>query len=611
MNKNMRLLKAVMSLILVWSFLIGGVQVRAQDLVAVSDITSSSSVFVFRSSRKAPARNFVSSVKIKRAKVQRVETARRLSKQFVAVAKVAPRRVRSKTVEPTKLPAKINTMPKGEASKIFAGVGEFYMDREDTDKSIEFFREALLLDENNPNAQTGLSEALALRGNQLLVEDKASVARPFFEEAISLNPKNAVAYFGLAEVYSDGDKDSEALANYEKALQFDKDLTEIYVPLGILYYQKGEIAKADEFLSKALKSAPNDTETQYFLGLVRYAQNRNDEALTAFRNVLKADANSAEGYFHTAEALVRLKKNADAIPEYDEAIRLKPKYFDAYLAKGSALYDMEKYTEAVVALDEARRLKNDNLTVYINLADAYRQERKFNEAESNYNMATVFAARDKNFSKDDLADIYSKMGFVIGQQCALNIKKNLPCKWNVAITSFEKAIELSPNAADYSNLGWAYYNAGSLDLIQRREADGKAKLEKAKTALQSALNLKPAYMEAPLLNLGMTLSDLGDYQGAIKALKAATDKKSDWTFAINELGIAYRKAGDFDNAAKQFQRVIAADNKYASAYYNLAETEFNRKNMKEVKKNYEQLKKLGRTDLSSRIELMTQGAVLK
>ncbi len=611
MNNKMRRLKGYLGLLLIWSFSVGSFSVKAQDLVPISDITGGSSVFVFRSSRKAAPKRFVTVTKTKRTKVQRVETAKRVTKQYVTIAKAAPRRTRTKTVAPTQVPVAINTMPKGEASKIFAGVGEFYTDRNETDKAIEFFRESITLDGKNTNALNGLSEALSLKGNQLLAQDNLSIARPFFEEAVKLNPKNAVAYFGLAEILSDSDKDAEALANYEKALQFDKDLTEIYVPLGILYYQKGEIAKADEFLSKALLTSPEDAETQYFSGLVRYAQNRNDEALKAFRNAVKADANSAEGHFYIGESLARLNKNSDAIAEYDEAIRLKPKYFEAFLSKGNTLYELERYDEAIKAFEEARRLKNDNLAVYINLGDAYRQVGKYNESESNYNLATVFAQRDKNFSKDELGEIYSKIGFVVGRQCAANMKRFVACKWNSGISSLEKAVEISPNAADYSNLGWAYYNSGSIDIAQKREAEGKAKLEKAKVALQNAINLKPSYSEAPYLNLGMTLIDLGDFSGAITALKAATDKKDDWAFAINELGIAYRKTGDLDNAAKQFQRATSKEDKFAAAYYNLAEAEFRRKNMKEVKKAHDKLKKLGRNDLAQQIELMTAGAVLK
>jgi tetratricopeptide (TPR) repeat protein len=167
------------------------------------------------------------------------------------IAKAAPRRVRSKTVDPTNQPLPPGTMPKEQAAKVFAGYGEYYSDKEDIERALEFFREAVTLDAKNKNAQMGLSEVLALKGNQLLVAEKAETARALFEESIKYNPKNAVAVYGLGEVLYDLGKEDEALASYEKALEYDKDLTEIYVPLGIIHYRKGEIAKADQIFDES------------------------------------------------------------------------------------------------------------------------------------------------------------------------------------------------------------------------------------------------------------------------------------------------------------------------------------------------------------------------
>ena len=73
-------------------------------------------------------------------------------------------------------------MPPDAASKLFAGVGEYYMDRDDFDNAIDFFRESAQLDAKNTNARMGLSEALGLKGNDLLVKDSGQAARKFFEE---------------------------------------------------------------------------------------------------------------------------------------------------------------------------------------------------------------------------------------------------------------------------------------------------------------------------------------------------------------------------------------------------------------------------------------------
>ncbi len=604
MNRKAYWHKAFVGALLIWSFAVGILPVRAQDLVAVSDITGGSSIFVFRASRKAPPRNFVSTTKAKRVKAQRVETARKVTRQFTTIAKVAPRRTRSKSVDPFNLPPSPNSMPKEEAARNLAGVGEYYMDKEDTDKALYYFREANMLDAKNKSAQFGLSEALALKGNQYLAGEKPETAKKFFDEALSFNPKNAVAYYGIGGVFDDLEKEDEALVNYEKALAMDKDLTEIYVPLGIIYYRKGEIAKADEFLSKALKISPDNPETQYFLGLVRYSQNRNEEALTALKRAAANESNSAEAHYYAGKALKRLERDDEALTEFKEAVRLKPQYFEAVFDLGSINYELGNFPESVKYFKEATRLKNDNFEAYANLGDAYRQAGSFNDAESAYNLAVTFMERMKDYNRDDLAQIYSYAGYVVGRQCEINLKTNVPCRWSATIKNLEKAVELSPNASDYTNLGWAYYNAGKTDLTRGREAEGKPKLEQAKIALQKAIAMNPSFVEAPQLNLGVALIDLGEYSAAVDALRAVKKKRSDWSFVSYALGVAYFKNNDFKNAASEFRQAVDKDPKYIAALSGLGEAEFKGGNQKETEKVIGKLKSLNAVSEARKLETL-------
>ena len=607
-----------LALPLVLILLIGAIPARSQDLVPVADLAGGSSVFVFRNaSRSAPKRLVVARARVVRTKTQRIESARKVNRQYVALAKVAPRRSRSVTVheDDPRIP-KIPTMPKEEASVIFAGVGEFFMERDDYVRAGDFFREAMQLDARNQKAQAGLSEALALEGNTILVrgatttgQNYLAIARSKFEEALKYNPKNSPAYFGLAEIFAEQDKVQDAIANYERALGLDKDLTEIYVPLGILYYQQGEIAKAEDLLTKAIAVSPDDAQTQYFLGLIRTSQNRTADALTAFTRAKTLDPNYAEAFYQSGETLVRLKKYSDAVEDYRKAVTLKNNYFEAYNGLGSAYFEMNNYPEAITAYKEAERLKNDNIDVLLNLADAYRQAGSYNDAEAKYQLATVFIERDKDFSRDEAAEVYSKIGFVIAKQCELNMKRAAPCRWDVAVRALEKASTITDNNVDTANLGWAYYNAAKNDIANKKPVEARGKLEKAKASLEKAAFSSPKYIEGPLLNLGMTLTDLGDYEGAVAAFKRVIDKQPKWVFAINELGIAYRKLNNFKDAAASFRNAISVDGKYVIAYYNLAEAEFRAGNIGEAQKAYNKVKELGRRDLAAQLQLISGGAL--
>jgi tetratricopeptide (TPR) repeat protein len=585
----------------------------AQDLVPVSDISGGSSVFVFRSSAKGAPQKFVSRTRSRLSKEERRASTVRVTRQYEQLAKVAPRRSREKAVDPNNLPdaIRLKTMPREEVSKLFAGVGEYYIDTNDSENAINFFREAVALDKNNPIAPKGLSEGLALKGNQLLVKDQTKAAKDLFDEALKYNPNNAVAFYGLAEVYSEQDADSEAIANYERALQFDKDLTEIYVPLGILYYQAGNIAKADELLTKAIAVEPGSAETQFFLGLVRYAQNNNTAALSALNKATAAKPIYPEAYYYTGETLDRMSKYQEAAAAYQKALDQKPNYFEAALDLGSEYYKLEQWQKAVDAYEKAIKLRNNNIQAYINLGDAYRQVGNFEKAEANYGLAASFFEREAAFDKMVAADTYNKTGFVIAQQCPLNVKRALPCRWDSATRALEKAAALTADNVDYANLGWAYYNAAKKDLADNKTATGQEKLEKARLNLQKAANADSRYLTAPLVNLGMALNDLGDYPTAIHVLNRVVQREPKWVFALNELGNAYYGNKDYKSAIERYNTVTKRDDKFAPGWFNLGKAQFANGNVGEAKKAYSQLRKLGANVLADKLDRETGGAMAR
>ncbi|MFL6466550.1 MAG: tetratricopeptide repeat protein [Pyrinomonadaceae bacterium] len=598
--------------------------VAAQDIVPVSDLTGGTSVFVFRGASRAVAKKFVSQGRTVRSRGDRIETAKKVTRQYSTLAKVNPRRTRVEAVSPTDARLKdIPHMPKEQASRLFAGVGEYYMDRNNYDQSIDVFRESLDLDSTNAVAKTGLSEALSLKGNELLAKDNFPVARKFFEESLIYNDKNAPAYFGLAEVQTELGELESASATYEKALQFDKELTEIYVPLGILYYQSGisaspidtaKIEKADNLLTKAVAQDANDAQAQYYLGLIRLYQGRDRDAVTAFSTSKRVDANYAEAFYGSGQSNSRLNNNQAAVEDFLQATKLKPNYFEAWFGLGSAYFELNDYQNAIASYETAKKLRNDNAEVAANLGDVYRQIGDFNKAESNYNLAGLFFERQKDFAtnketREIAGETYSKVSFAIAKQCEKNAALGQGCKWETAVKSLEKAAAINNSPNDYANLGWALHNAAKADIVAGRTAQGREKLIRARDNLKRAVDANPKYLEGPLLNLGMVYTDLGETKAAIDTLKQVIQKEPKWVFAINELGIAYLTEGNVKDAIGQFSKAIDRDNKFAAAYYNLAKAQFKNGNVGEASKAHAKLKSLGRNDLANRLTVETNGAV--
>ncbi len=573
--------RVFISLFLIAVIFLTPVASTAQDLVGISSITGGSSVFVFRNTARAAKRTIVA-VKPTRTKTQRIETVKKIKKQYETLAKVAPKRQKAAPVDPVKNPIS-KSLPPAQGAMRFAGVGEFYLEKGEIELALEAFRDAIDLDDANVSAKSGYSEALAVKGNDLLLKDQAGPARSMFLEAIKFDSKNSSAYFGLAEAFASLDQTAEAIANYEKALENDKDLTEIYVPLGILYYQNGDIAKADDLLTKAVAKTPESPETQFFLGLVRLAQDKNLEALAAFDKAKTLDPTNADAFFNAGEARFKLKQLDAAITDYEKATQLKPTYFDAWFSLGEAHFALGDYPKALIAYDAASKLKNNDWEVFAGLAESFRLTNSYEKAEANYSLARLFLSQKPGYDKARSADLSSKIGLVIGQQCDLNAAKRIMCNWPAAIKALQKAFDETQSPVDQVNLGWAYFRAGHEAAENKDPVTAKPFLENARTALQKAVDSGPPAEEFALQNLASVYIDLGDNKSAIDTLNRLLQERPDMDFARYAIGVAYFKSNDFVNAEKWFRTAVDKDPKNVTYYMALGNALISRKDGKGLK----------------------------
>lgn len=599
--------KSILSAFLLASLMISTTNLPAQDVLITSDIGGGSSAFVFKSSRKTPQRKaaFRATTSVKRTTSAKVATVRRVTKQSATVAKTSPKRKLSKIVDPVASQAEIASIKRKtpqEASVIFAGVGEYYLDKDQVDEAVNWFRESVGLDEKNSQAKFGLADALVRKGNQVLAREGYDLAKLIFAEALENNPSNAGALAGMAEIYASKDDVANAIASYEKALQSDGDLTELNAPLGVLYYQRGDVAKAEMFLQKAVTLDGDNAETQFFVGLIRLKQDRVAEALAAFKKSEKLDPKNPEVYYYLGEANDRLNNDKEALAAYEKAVALNPRYAEAWFDLGVAYFTRENYPKSIEAYKRAIAIMPNFGEAYVNIGDVYRLANDLDNSIASYRHAL-------NTIKND-AELYSKLGLVAALRAREPGYQNY---WKTATESFESAVASSPDNIGYSNLGWAYYNLAQVNQRDRDTASYKTNLLKAKTALVKAdsLNPSPKILAAVNLNLGMTLIDFEDFAGAIAPLKKASELEKGWLPAINELGLAYRKTGDFDNAVKQFKRTIDLEPNFAAGYYNLAEAEFRRGNKKEARKHYDKLVSMGATVLAQTLVVATNGAITK
>ena len=339
----------------------------------------------------------------------------------------------------------------------------------------------------------------------------------------------------IGEIYDDLGRNADALENYEKALALDPLLEAVYLPVGLAYAEAGNDEKAEEFLTKAVEKGLATGESRVTRALILGRNGWLPEALTALDTAINADAAYGPSYVEKARILVKLNRPAESA----EALRLgtaaAPAYAPLWFEMGVAAYNRGDYDAARDAYLKTIELDAENAQAHANLASVYRQQELYAEANVQYR-----AAHDKGIEKDP--DLFSEWGFCLGKTQ----------EWDKAVARLLCRAACA-SAIDHNNLGWAYYNEARSEAAKGNEEGSRRSYISAKERFIKAAEMD-GNLASAFLNLGAANNALGNTEEAINALNRALSLDQDWVLAMNQLGYALRKGGDYPAAIERFVR---------------------------------------------------------
>jgi Flp pilus assembly protein TadD len=225
-----------------------------------------------------------------------------------------------------------------------------------------------------------------------------------------------------------------------------------------------------------------------------------------FREALTSDPRDARALLDLGLARELQEDASGAARAYRDAIAADARFAEAHNNLGALLRESGDLPGAVASLREAVRLRPESASAQSNLALALEESESWAEAEGAYRAAVRLAPRDP----------------------------------------------------------MARVNLGLLLLRLERTDD-------AARSLREALPLAEGN-RAALAGIGSGLRRAGEPESAARALQAAVEAGSDAPTSglLCELALAQRGAGDRPGAEATLGRVLAADERYATAHYLLA-----------------------------------------
>ena len=325
-------------------------------------------------------------------------------------------------------------------------------------------------------------------------------------------------------------------------------------------------------LERAAELLPQDAEAHANLGSEHKARGEWAAALSSLRRSLAIEPRNPAALIDVADAERALGRAREAVPLYQRALQLDPRSPEGHNNLGNAFLELEDPAAAARCYRQALELRPNDAQVLCNLANALRQLGQLEEAMECNRRAIALAP--------GLAMAHNNLGLLLagrGQRAeaivsyrealrlnpryleALNNLGNVlreQGELRQALDLFRRAVQLDESRADsHSNLGYAL-----LDL--RRVADAAA-------SFRSAIALQPNNVPAHL-GLAAALRVQGLAAEAEASCQAALAAEPRSSAALSLLGELRADRGRFPEAQELFERAIALDANFVSAYGSLA-----------------------------------------
>jgi tetratricopeptide (TPR) repeat protein len=291
-----------------------------------------------------------------------------------------------------------------------------------------------------------------------------------YEQALTKDPRFALAFAGLADAYLSKYSDTrdqlwadKAVFAAQQAQRLDERLLEVQLALGAAYLTTGKTTEAIVVLKRALELAPNSDHAHRQLG----------------------------------RALLVGGQPKDAIAMYRKAVDINPFYWENYNALGTAHFGLGNYDDAIAAYKKVVEIEPDNGDGWNNLGATYLQTARFEESIPVFKKANALLPTADTYTNLGIA--YTSLG-----------------RYADAVPAYEKAVALNPNARAYvGNLADGYRWSGDAE-------KAKASYDKAIALAYKELEVNPrnAETKAHLALYFAKRGDVGEASGLIRDARA-------------------------------------------------------------------------------------------
>jgi TonB family protein len=197
------------------------------------------------------------------------------------------------------------------------------------------------------------ASTLVTIGNQLLDKGSLDQALANFDQAIALEPGNAMAYADRAMTYIWKHDDERAKKDLDRAYALDAHNAIVFHGRGMLAYRAGNLSEAITAFSVALQENPKDQFALYWRGEAYTAAGDFQHASADNGEIVRLNPKRLDLYFKQAVLLRVQHRTAEALQQVQALLAANSQNPNAALYAGLIYTASDMHDEAMRSFDQA------------------------------------------------------------------------------------------------------------------------------------------------------------------------------------------------------------------------------------------------------------------
>lgn len=348
-------------------------------------------------------------------------------------------------------------------------------------------------------------------------------------QALALEPQDAVAQLLKAEVYFASGMFPEATKSADEAIKIDPKFTGAHLLKARALVKSKDYAKAIVEANAVLALDPNAADAVAVRGSAYLGMGKFDNAIADCTDALSKNQKLTKAYYYRGEAYQGLGQYDKSVADFTEAINLEPTFRPALLARATSYQKLGKDADAVSDCSRAIRFDNTDMLRAVNKFVGEKATITNITPDPEYNLGLQI--------EDDLKTALSLYSDVLkdkpGDSDALR-NRGLAymhlSKYKEAMRDFDDANKGMPvNPKDFPGFGSQdAYNAAKVDYEQGNQELSGGNYQNALDCYARAIQKYPQYARA-WHNMAITCGALGDFFSAeLCAVHALSYRPDDW-----------------------------------------------------------------------------------